>query len=198
MTFVIILNIHFWNYFVLSPAYVREPPCNNFDSASSDQPSLVCLISQLLFLIFCGQDYIIRVNLHSRWAHFAFQPSHPIYIFLHALTFYLYPSKESSMSVQCHSASLRATGGTFPLWCVRYFLCSITLFFLRFFTTGEVGVGGLYRRRISIYDMRKNPEEGGLQAYLEEEEVNEGDDNMVRYGWRDKVGRLQHGGEVGR
>ena len=32
------------------------------------------------FSIFCGQDNKIRVNLHSPWDHFAFQPSHPSYI----------------------------------------------------------------------------------------------------------------------
>ena len=49
-------------------------------------------------------------------------------------------------------------------------------------TTVEVGWGGVYRRRISIYDTRKNPEEGGLKSNREEEEVNEGDDDMGRYG----------------
>ena len=39
----------------------------------------------------------------------------PELYFSHALTFYLYPSKESSISVPIHSASLRATGLTFPL-----------------------------------------------------------------------------------
>ena len=50
--------------------------------------------------------------------------------------------------------------------------------------------GGVYRRRISIYDTRKKPEEGEVKANLEEEEVNEGDDDMRRYGRREKVGRF--------
>ena len=32
-----------------------------------------------------------------------------------------------------HSASLRATGETFPLRCAKYFLCRLTLFLLRYF-----------------------------------------------------------------
>ena len=40
---------------------------------------------------------------------------------------------------------------------------------------------------------------GGVKANLEEEEVNEGDDDMGRYGQRDKVERLlgQGGGNEG-
>ena len=70
--------------------------------------------------------------------------------FAHAFTFYLYPSKEISMSVLRHSASLRATGGTFPLHCVKCFLCSITLFFLRYFHDGRGKVGVFYMRRSSM------------------------------------------------
>ena len=60
-------------------------------------------------------------------------------------------------------------------------------------------MGGLYRRRISIYDMRKKPQEKGVEANSEEEEVKEGDDDMGRYGRRDKVGRFvgQGGGDGG-
>ena len=65
ITFVIILNIHFLNYFVLSCAYAREPSCNNLNLTFSDRLSLVFPISQWLFLKFCRQDNILRVNLHS-------------------------------------------------------------------------------------------------------------------------------------
>ena len=105
MTFVIILNIHFWNYFVLSRAYAREPPCYNFDFTSSDRLSLMCPSSQLLFLIFCGQDNIIRVNLHSPWDHFAFQPSLPSYIFCTPLpSIYTLPRKAPCL---CHAIIYR-------------------------------------------------------------------------------------------
>ena len=77
ITFVIIWNIQFWNYFVLSRAYVREPPCNNFDSTSSEWLFLVYPSSQWLFINFCGQDNIIRANVNVPWYHFTFQTSHP-------------------------------------------------------------------------------------------------------------------------
>ena len=33
--FVLIVNVHFGNYYVLSRAYTREPPFNHFDSTFS-------------------------------------------------------------------------------------------------------------------------------------------------------------------
>ena len=46
----LIVNIHFWNYYVPSRAYVREPPVNHFDSTFSRIPphNLTISISPIL------------------------------------------------------------------------------------------------------------------------------------------------------
>ena len=67
--------------FLLCVASPKEPPCNNFDSFSSERLFLVCPSPQLIFLIFYMQDNIIRVKVHIPWAHlFDLQPYHPRYI----------------------------------------------------------------------------------------------------------------------
>ena len=123
-------------------------------------PELKIAISQFLW---AGQHNKGKCTQPMR--SLCFPTFSPQLNFTHALTFYLYPSKEISMSVPCHSALLCATGGNFPLRCVKYFLCSVNLFFLQYCHNSRGRLeGGGYRRRISIYDTRKKPEEGGLQA----------------------------------
>ena len=161
MTFVIILNIHLWNYFLLSRAYAREPPCNNFDSTSSDRLSLVCPSSQLLFLSFCRQDNIIRVNLHRPWAHFTFQPSHPSYIFCTpSPSIYTLPSKAPCL---CHAIPHRCAPLVDHFHYVAWNIFSVQSPCSSFdiVTTVEVGLVGVYIRRISIYDIIKRPGKGG-------------------------------------
>ena len=86
---------------VLSCAYAREPPCNNFDSTSSDQLSFLWRSSQLIFLKFYWQYTIIWVNVHSTWSHFYFQPFHISYI-LYTTSAYIYTLTRKAPCL-CHT-----------------------------------------------------------------------------------------------
>ena len=53
--FILILNLHFWNYYLPLRAYSREPPFNHLDSTSSESTFLCILAHNCHFLLFAGR-----------------------------------------------------------------------------------------------------------------------------------------------
>ena len=74
--FVLIVNIHFWNYYSTSRAYPREPPFNHLESNSSEF-NYPCILALTIVIapIFAG------MKNSGIWKHSSLrsdpQPSHP-------------------------------------------------------------------------------------------------------------------------
>ena len=75
--FVLLLNFHFWNYYVSSQSYVRELLSNHLYPTSSEQLSLASPFSLLPLLTFCRQENRTRVKYHIPWSCSSPQLSHP-------------------------------------------------------------------------------------------------------------------------
>ena len=95
LPFVILLNIHFWKYYITLRAYVREPPFNHFNLTSSDQLSLVLLLAISIYrFLWAGQQNKWK-GMQSVWARCSTLPNRPIDIAPHPIS-HLSPAKVSS------------------------------------------------------------------------------------------------------
>ena len=130
IAFIILLNLHVWNYYAPSRTYVREPPFNNFDSTSSESTFPSHPRSQFPFLTFCEQENRTRGKAQIPSAHSAPQPSYSRNIANPHLP--LISRQVNIYAAPCHSACPRAAGGRFPLRFTKSFLHALTLFFLRY------------------------------------------------------------------
>ena len=74
---IILLNINFWNYYVPSRPYAREPPFNNLDLTSSGWLSLVSSVTiSVSNFLRAGQQKEGKCA-QILWARSAPQPDHP-------------------------------------------------------------------------------------------------------------------------
>ena len=80
ITFALLLNIKFWNYYELSCTYARESPFNHLDSTSSES-TLPCILAHNchLYCQFFRQENKVNVA-KIPLALSTPQPAHPRYI----------------------------------------------------------------------------------------------------------------------
>ena len=93
--FILLLNLHLWNYYLPSCANWRQRPFNNFDLTSSESTFLSHPCSQLPFLTFRGQDNRTLGKVRSIWVGSAQELAHPRDI-VTLPTSYLSPAKVSA------------------------------------------------------------------------------------------------------
>ena len=166
----------------------------------------------------------MMVNVHIPWAHFAFQPSHPSYIFhTPSPSICILPSKSPCL---CHAIPHRCSPREEHFPCVAWNVFSVhsPCYYFAIVTMVEGGWGGyigveavwmIWGRRtrwVNGENISRNSRGMFLQwraatrngvaqtwGFPWKEEVNKVDDDMGRYGRRNKVGKLggRGGGDDG-
>ena len=84
--FFLRLNVNFWNYYFNLHTYAREPPLNHLDSTSSDQLSLVYLLTIDIYKILWAGQHIKGKGAQSPRVCYALQPTHPREISPHPIS----------------------------------------------------------------------------------------------------------------
>ena len=135
ITFVLIVNVHLWNYYVPSRAYARETPFNHIDSTSS-RPTFSCILAHNLTIIIYHflregrkteqgeRREELMSMLRSTTAPNPWNRSH------HHLP--LITCQGKLHAAPRHSASPRASGGKFPLCFAKYFPLALTFVFIHY------------------------------------------------------------------
>ena len=131
-------------YYVILNVYVSKPSSNYFDSTSLTQLLLAYQLNVFWTTITISISHFLQAGKKDKRktqrpsARSGTQPFHPHKI--------VSPTQLPLIPLQCnihcdpfHYVLPHASGGTFPLHCVKCFLCSLTLFFLCYcYDTGRM------------------------------------------------------------
>ena len=142
---ILLLILHFWNYYVTLRTYVRVTPFNHLDSTISYIP--VHIITVSISPIFATEQGERRANpMSALWYPTSPPPWHRAPNHLPII-----PRQGNFYAALRHFTSPCAAGGMCPLRFAKCFLHSLTLFLIRYYLDGGGRVGRLNNRRRRKY-----------------------------------------------